>query len=189
MYVVMPPLPPRHLLNKQSADRNATKSPLLKLPAEIRLLIFELVLCSAPIRFRPQLASKPSTVTYPLPQVQVRATRKRDSMAPVPRLDLICRKLYDEACSLMYSKPTFLFSDRFMLSCWLRGVKPLHRREVRRLMVCNRVMPKDFDLDKLESNKEAVWTWPEQNSASYEKIVGLRPRASLYKGRFVGQAT
>ena len=101
---------------------------------------------------------------------------------PVPRLDLICRKLYDEACPLTYSEPTFQFNNKLMLSCWLSGVKSTHKWRVRRLRVCNRVMPEGFDLEKLDSSKDAIWTWPTLGSSSIEKIVGLMPRAHLERG-------
>ena len=54
---------------------------------------------------------------------------------PLPRLDRVCRQVYEEASLLMYSKPTFRFANAIVLGCWLGTVKAAHRSAIQRLRV------------------------------------------------------
>ena len=59
-----------------------------------------------------------------------RHLQSRYTKANLPWVTLVCRQLYQEACLLAYSAPTFFFNSHNALSRWLAQLRPVQRRAI-----------------------------------------------------------
>jgi hypothetical protein len=103
-------------LNLASVKRNAEQSPLLRLPAEIRDMIWKLALGGnviRPVRSKSHVRG----FFHPFPQVDTNGPHP-----PAYRFSLlqVCRQIYSEAASLPCHLSTFCFYDDLDLELWQR---------------------------------------------------------------------
>ncbi|KAF2874968.1 hypothetical protein BDV95DRAFT_564032 [Massariosphaeria phaeospora] len=103
-----------------------SKSPLLRLPAEIRNQIFELAFTSP----------SPSSTIHIL--YQTCTGTARDDLAI--QLPFTCRQLYAETANMVYSLNTFLFVRQYHMEEWLAKRLPVQRELIEQITVCTDYM-------------------------------------------------
>ena len=111
-----------------STKRNAEVSPLIKLPAEIRNQIYELVLSGYLVRYHTETTSENSGRTWTIRLVAtVKSGATRSTQASHAfALPLVCRQIFTDTRLLVYSLSVMSFLYRDVLHRFVRS----HPRDV-----------------------------------------------------------
>lgn len=143
-----------------SARRNATESPLLRLPAEIRNKIWQFTLGYHRIMIYYQFAN-----IYGIGRRAIQLahsvyagdpTTEGSIVQPGFALPIVCRQTYVEAFAMVYSLNTFNFSHRSTLDHFIRN-----RALGQRRLVASIVVPCDyFRLYRSDRRKRFRQTFP-----------------------------
>ena len=123
-------------LSTADAPNNAVNSPLLRLPGELRNLIWDFVfhdlivdIASTPPAYDPQFFQE----TF------IRTVRERtDTFTALPntlKLPLVCRQLHNETFNLLFKACTFIFATDRSLTTFVNNAK------TGQVTTINRVMP------------------------------------------------
>ncbi|KAJ4372459.1 hypothetical protein N0V83_004233 [Neocucurbitaria cava] len=109
---------------------NATNSPLLSLPAEIREMIWKFAMRSSgpdiPIDFDDTAHLPKSADKFPAASHET----LKELAISLPR---VCRQVYSEAATMLYSENLFSFKHGFVLSAWLERRILAQREAIRKV--------------------------------------------------------
>lgn len=165
------PFPPRSLLNsawglnKTIAVRNAAKSPLLRLPAEIRLRIYHYALGGKEIHVGAHIALRPSRTSRRI-AVCHKETSEWDHISHIRHgghnleydnwtrhrlcneacihirkrglclgMLMVCMQIHHEAALFPFSSNTFLITNDESMRVWQASLAPVQLRAVRSLIL------------------------------------------------------